>query len=66
MLDSVGGDRSNGSTGVVLLASVIEVMRLNARASMIVVTRDVNLQNTLEFARVPFVSPEHLGIEEHR
>jgi hypothetical protein len=28
-------------------------------------TRDVNLQNKLEFARVPFVSPEDLGIEEH-
>jgi hypothetical protein len=49
-----------------LLASVIEVMRLNAHASVIVVTRDVNLQNKLEFARVPFVSPEDLGIEEHR
>jgi hypothetical protein len=49
-----------------LLASVIEVMRLNPHASVIVVTRDVNLQNKLEFARVPFVSPEDLGIEEHR
>jgi predicted ribonuclease YlaK len=49
-----------------LLASVIEVMRLNAHASVIVVTRDVNLQNKLEFARVPFVSPEDLGIEEYR
>ena len=25
-----------------------------------------NLQNKLEFARVPFVSPEDLGIEEYR
>jgi PIN domain len=49
-----------------LLASVIEVMRLNPHASVIVVTRDVNFQNKLEFARVPFVSPEDLGIEEHR
>jgi hypothetical protein len=49
-----------------LLASIIEVMRLNAHASVIVVTRDVNFQNKLEFARVPFVSPEDLGIEEHR
>ena len=49
-----------------LLASVIEVMRLNPHASVIVVTRDVNFQNKLEFARVPFVSPEDLGIEENR
>jgi hypothetical protein len=49
-----------------LLASIIEVMRLNVRASVIVVTRDVNFQNKLEFARVPFVSPEDLGIEENR
>jgi predicted ribonuclease YlaK len=47
-----------------LLASVIEVMRLNPHASVIVVTRDINFQNKLEFARVPFVSPEDLGIEE--
>ena len=49
-----------------LLASVIEVMRLNPHASVVVVTRDVNFQNKLEFARVPFVSPEDLGIEENR
>jgi PIN domain-containing protein len=47
-----------------LLASVIEVMRMNPHASAIVVTRDINFQNKLEFARVPFVSPEELGIEE--
>jgi hypothetical protein len=47
-----------------LLASVIEVMRLNPHASVIVVTRDINFQNKLEFARVPFVSPEDLGLEE--
>lgn len=47
-----------------LLASVIEVMRLNPHASVIVITRDINFQNKLEFARVPFVSPEDLGLEE--
>jgi hypothetical protein len=47
-----------------LLASVIEVMRLNPHASVIVVTRDINFQNKLEFARVPFVSPEDLGLQE--
>ena len=49
-----------------LLVSVIEVMWLNPHASVIVVTRDVNLQSKLEIARVPFVSLEDLGIEEHR
>lgn len=49
-----------------LLASVIEVMRLNPHSSVVVATRDVNLQNKLEFARVPFVSPEDVGIEELR
>jgi hypothetical protein len=47
-----------------LLASIIEVMRLNPRAAVIVITRDVNFQNKLEFARVPFVSPADLGINE--
>lgn len=47
-----------------LLASVIEVMRLNPHASVIVVTRDINFQNKLEFARVPFITPEDLGVEE--
>jgi predicted ribonuclease YlaK len=47
-----------------LLASTIEVMRLNPDAPVIVVTRDINFQNKLEFARVPFISPEDLGIEE--
>jgi hypothetical protein len=40
-----------------LLASVIEVMRLNPHASVIVVTRDINFQNKLEFARVPSSPP---------
>jgi hypothetical protein len=52
------------SLGDRLLASVIEVMRLDPHASVIVVTRDINLQNKLEFARVPFVNPEALGLEE--
>ena len=47
-----------------LLASIIEVMRLNPHASVIVVSRDLPFQNKLEFARVPFISPSDLGIEE--
>lgn len=39
------------------LASVIEVMRLHPRCTVLVVTRDVNLQNKLEFARIPFLEP---------
>jgi hypothetical protein len=47
-----------------LLASIIEIMRLNPHATVTVVTRDLNFQNKLEFARVPFMSPSDLGIEE--
>ncbi len=49
-----------------LLASIIEIMRVNSHAAVTVVTRDLNFQNKLEFARVPFVSPSDLGIEERR
>jgi hypothetical protein len=49
-----------------LLASIVEIMRLNPHAAVTVVTRDVNFQNKLEFARVPFVSPSDLGIWEGR
>lgn len=39
------------------LASAMEVMRTNTRAPLVVITRDVNLQNKLEFARLPFLDP---------
>jgi PIN domain len=39
------------------LASAIEIMRTNTRAPFVVVTRDINLQNKLEFARLPFLDP---------
>ena len=42
----------------------MEVLRVNPYASVMVVTRDLNLQNTLEFARVPFASPKDLGIQD--
>jgi hypothetical protein len=47
-----------------LLASVIEVMRMNPRASVISVTRDVNFRNKLDLARVPSASPADLGVTE--
>lgn len=40
-----------------LLANVIEVMRLYPRSSVILVTRDINLQNKAEFANLPFIEP---------
>jgi hypothetical protein len=40
-----------------LLAAVIEVMRGRPRSPVIIVSRDINLQNKAEFARVPFVEP---------
>lgn len=39
------------------LAAVIDIMRLYPRSVVLVVTRDINLQNKAEFARVPFVEP---------
>jgi hypothetical protein len=40
-----------------LLAGVIEVMRIRPRSPVLLVTRDINLQNKAEFADVPFIEP---------
>lgn len=40
-----------------ILATVIEAMRSRPRSSVTLVTRDVNIQNKAEFARIPFVEP---------
>ena len=40
-----------------ILASMIEVMRQYPRSLVTLVTRDINLQNKAEFARVVFVEP---------
>ncbi len=40
-----------------LTATFIEVMRRNPRSAVVLVTRDINLQNKLEFARLPFAEP---------
>ena len=40
-----------------ILASVIEVMRMRPRSPVLLVTRDINLQNKAEFANMPFVEP---------
>ncbi len=40
-----------------ILASVVEVMRRNSRACVILVTHDINLQNKAEFALLPFIEP---------
>jgi len=40
-----------------LLASFIEVMRAHPRSVALLITRDVNLQNKLEFAGLPFAEP---------
>lgn len=40
-----------------ILACVIEVMRMRLRSPVLLVTRDINLQNKAEFADVPFVEP---------
>lgn len=40
-----------------LVATFIEVMRRNPRSSVVLVTRDLNLQNKMEFARLAFTEP---------
>jgi predicted ribonuclease YlaK len=40
-----------------VLASFIEVMRQHPRTPVILVTRDINLQNKVEYAGLPFVEP---------
>lgn len=43
-----------------ILASLIEVMRAHPRSRVVLVTRDINLQNKADFARVPFLEPPPL------
>jgi hypothetical protein len=40
-----------------ILAATVEVMRLHPRSAVTLVTRDINLQNKAEFARMPFTEP---------
>lgn len=40
-----------------ILASFIEVMRQHARTPVLLVTRDINLQNKADYAGLPFVEP---------
>jgi len=40
-----------------LLASSIEIMRQNPRKPVLLVTRDINLQNKCETAKVPYIEP---------
>ena len=45
-----------------LIATFVEVMRRNPRSSVVLVTRDLNLQNKMEFARLPFTEPPSPGV----
>ena len=40
-----------------ILASIFEVMRSRPRLAVILVTRDINLQNKADMALIPFVEP---------
>ena len=40
-----------------LIASMIDVMREHCRSDVVLVTRDLNLQNKAEFAGLPYVEP---------
>jgi hypothetical protein len=39
------------------IAAVLEVMRLRPRAPVVLISRDINLQNKAEFAGLPFLEP---------
>jgi hypothetical protein len=39
------------------LAGVVDLMRSRPRSPVLIVTRDINLQNKAEFARIPFLEP---------
>jgi predicted ribonuclease YlaK len=40
-----------------LLAAFVEVMRQHPRTPVVLVTRDINLQNKAEYAGLPYVEP---------
>lgn len=40
-----------------LLASTISIMREHPRAQVLIVTRDINLQNKAEYACIPYIEP---------
>jgi hypothetical protein len=48
-------DKDNNDDRV--LAATIEIMRMRPRSAVVLVTRDINMQNKAEFARMPFVEP---------
>jgi rRNA-processing protein FCF1 len=43
-----------------LLASCLEIMRQMPDAQVVLSTRDINLQNKAEFARIPFIEPPEI------
>lgn len=40
-----------------IIASVLEVMRVRPRSAVVLVTRDINMQNKADYGRIPFVEP---------
>lgn len=40
-----------------IIASVLEVMRVRPRSAVVLVTRDINMQNKAGYGRIPFVEP---------
>jgi predicted ribonuclease YlaK len=44
-----------------IIADFLEVMRVNPRSPVVLVTRDINFQNKAEFAHLPFCEPPPPG-----
>jgi len=47
-----------------LLASSIEIMRQNPRKPVLLVTRDINLQNKCDYAKIPYIEPPEPVVEK--
>ena len=47
-----------------MLAGCVEAMRMHSRSVVALVTGDINLQNKAEFARVPFIEPPDVAMQD--
>ena len=43
-----------------IIASFIEIMRLNPYSKVVLLTNDFNLQNKAEFAKIPYITPQEM------
>lgn len=51
-------DPNNGDDRII--TSVLDIMRLNIKSIVILITNDINLQNKADYARIPYLEPPDL------